>query len=66
MLERSDYQLDRQLVDVGLAWMENALRKINMVDKIWKVLSLQTQSAVECVICTALFIETFQLINYLW
>ena len=56
MLERSDYQLDRQLVDVGLAWMENALRKINMVDKVWKVLSLQTQSAVECVICTALFI----------
>ena len=56
MLERSDYQLDCQVVDVGLSWVENALRKINMVDKIWKVLSLQTKSTVECVICTALLI----------
>ena len=41
-------------MDIGLTGMENALRKIRMVDKIRKVLSLQTKSSVESVICTTL------------
>ena len=54
MSECSDYQLYRQVVDIGLAGMKNPVRKVGIVDKIRKVLSLQTKPSVESIIRTTL------------
>ena len=39
---------------VGLARLENAIWELGLVDKVRKVLSLETKAAVKCIIGTAL------------
>ena len=51
ILER---ELNCHFMVVGLAGLQDARWKLGIVDKIGKVLSLQTKATVKCVIATAL------------